>query len=176
MSNTNDLIRFIQEGTWSDVMAMPVQSSQSNLLDVVFKTDKGNVRITGKDIQIGDGEWFKLSFFKFKEKGWWDLSNEENKWKHIDFSSLWVNSDIKELYKPPRILHFYTNDALNNAQNIDLNYSEKSVAVEITKNVSGTNLRLLIVASQDHPYTVNLSWGEDDVESALENMTKLHIT
>jgi len=170
MTDKNNLIRAIENGVWSDVLAMPVQTSRENLLDIVFKTDMGNVRITGKEINIDGEEWFTLKFFEFKEQGWWDLSNKENKWKFINYSELWESLDIKEMFAPPRSLYFYTNEVLSKSSENDVATLEKCTVIEIRKILADREFRLLITASQDNPFTVSLVWGEDKIKSILNDM------
>src|SRR5689334_21795267 len=72
MNHTDErqLLEWLVQSQWLDIIAMPVQKNRNVLLDIVFSTNQAQIVLTGKAHSLTNGsEAFSLAIYVHRQEG-----------------------------------------------------------------------------------------------------------
>lgn len=161
--NELELINIIVNYDWREVQFIPLYSSlndnlsNNNLyLDVMFRTEKGNVRLRGNAHSDKEGydNSFALVVYENQDEGWWSPSSK------LDITSLseqWKGTSFETLMKAPRDVAFKHDPLIHIRQYPSKTFLDHFVSMELSKKTDeGKFVRLIIQASCDDPCCVEV--------------------
>jgi hypothetical protein len=168
------LLKALAELDWSDVKGMVPPKAQETLLDVVFYTAQGSVRITGKDHILRSGEEaFSLAIYEHVKAGWW--AEEESNWTAINLKEQWTRMSLSCLMAGPRGMQFYSDPKLKDCSFPMESLLDNCSAIEFVKAVEGDNKRLVLRASDDCPCAVEVGVGTEACNRLLSDLESIAI-
>jgi hypothetical protein len=163
------LLGLITELDWSDVKAMVPPKAPETVLDVVFQTPQGSVRITGKDhILRGGEETFSLAIYEHVKEGWW--AEKDTSWSPRNLKEHWVSMSLSCLMTGPRHVQFYSEPKFKDRMYPAEALLDNCSAIQFQKTVEGEDKRLVLRASDDSPCTVEVGIGRDVCDRLLEGL------
>lgn len=153
-----DLIGMIAKRDWVDIQGMVPTEAPETLLDVVFHTAHGSVRITGKDHILQSGEEaFSLAVFEHVKAGWW--AEKESDWTPINLKERWASMSLWRLMTCPRSVQFYSDPRFKERSFPMDALLDNCSAIEFQKELEGADKRLVLKASNDSPCAIEVGIG-----------------
>lgn len=172
--NEMRLLSLITELDWSDVKAMVPPKAQETVLDVVFQTPQGSVRITGKDhILQGGEEAFSLSLYEHVKEGWW--AEKEISWSPVNLKEQWASISLSCLMVGPRHVQLYSDPKLRDRRYPTEGLLDNCSAIEFRKTLEGNHKRLVLRASDECPCTIEVGVSGDACDRLLDGLELIAI-
>ena len=138
--NEMRLLRKVLINDWIDVKAMVSPKVPHILLDVVFITAEGGVRLTGKahSLRNEPEEAFSLVIYDFKRKGWWEENSRgRTKWDPRNLRDEWASQSLQSILALPREARFYSDPRLNDRKLSAECALDNCTAIEFSKGAAG---------------------------------------
>lgn len=173
----SELLHMIVDHPWVDVFAMPVQNNRRVLLDLVFVTPGGRIRLLGRAHDLPDGEEaFSLATYPFQPGGIWQWGDEGNEiWVPRNLKTELAMSSMNAILQPPRRVRFYSSPHLRSVLGAS-ELLDRCAAIEFESSVEGEGAcGLLIAASDDYPCAVEVGMTNDDRFKMLSELTEIDL-
>jgi hypothetical protein len=170
------LLDALIESHWIAVRAMTPLKRRDILLDAVFITRHGDVRLTGKAHSLKDrpAETFSLEVFQHSREGWWsENSAGATKWPARELSDEWLSGYWSLISIGPRDARFYADPLLNARSLPPKCLLDHCAAMELRSSANAS--RIVIAASREIPCAVEIGLDGDAGEALLAGLDPISL-
>ena len=161
---------------WTGLKAMPVQTNRNILLDVVFLTEQGGIRLTGKAHVMNDGvdEAFSLLIHQHREMEWWTEGGPNaQEWEPRNLTTELRHAGIADIMEAPREVQLYGNSGLRERTDQAAGLLDNCCAIEFSKALSDDVQRFVISTSDDYPCALEVIFDASEWELRKHNLEVL---
>lgn len=173
MLSEKQLLRMLVVQAWRSVFAMPIQNRMDYLHDTVFSTSASGICATATDVNTAQGEFFRLALSEFAPGGFWKDAGVgiSSEWTPRDIGTELISTGHASLMSSPRQCRVFTLPELCQPNKThDVPY----VGFEFSK-VENQSLHLVMVASQEFPFTIRIATTDKECNRLLSGLTEVYL-
>jgi hypothetical protein len=161
---------------WNAVRAMTPLKRRDILLDAVFITRNGDVRLTGKTHSLKDerAEAFSLAAFGHVRDGWWGESSVGvPKWPARELSDEWLSHYWSLVSIGPRRARFYADPRLKSRSFAPQCLLDNCTALELWCDAKSS--RIVVAASREIPCAIDIGSSGEACEALLAGLDPISL-
>lgn len=171
------LVKMILVNDWVDVRVMAPQAAPTILLDILFMTKDGGVRLTGKSHPLLNvpEEAFSLAINEPAHKGQRnDVNTDLDAWGSRTLIEEWVSQSISSMSTIPRTVRFYSDPRLRGRKLPAKGFFDDCTAIEFIKEeVGGDVKRIVFAASEKYPCAIEMGKTSDECAALLNGLEQM---
>ena len=168
------LLKKMLAADWIGVKAMVSPGIRDALLDIVFITTDGGVRLIGKAHSLRDKpeEAFSLAIYEQVKSGWWQEDEQgRTKWKPRDLREEWMAQSLHSVLAQPRNVHFYSDPRLKERKFPVQCVLDNCTAIRLLKEgVEGGTKEIVFAASNNYPCSIEMGTTRDSCNALLSGL------
>ena len=171
--NEMRLLRKVLINDWIDVKAMVSPKVPHILLDVVFITAEGGIRLTGKahSLRNEPEEAFSLAIYEHDRGCWWSKPDgSPSDWKPRNLRDEWASQSLQSMLALPREARFYSDPRLNDRKLSAECALDNCTAIEFSKGAAGGKKRIVFAASEAYPCEIEMGTTPDSCGLLLSGL------